>query len=535
MKHTTKKMKLFLYICLGLIILNACTFEEEIIKQNGYQEKMKLESKKFSELLKLPAFSNAYKRVINKKVILSNDLAARTALEDQYGFTIVENKDVKIITDVDGSIYYNMLVERAVKERLKFENLVIKVKDNEVGAVILKYELNEKATYNEVHDTYFVDIKETKAEPLEVDGKMIFIYFSNDCIITTTIMCNQDPNGGFGVAHIADQNCVNHNVDDQFLFAVNESFCASNGGGTPVGTGTSTGNDGFGTSGAGGNNPATNTNNNDNPPPSGNNPDEIPLTNNTPPIKNVVIVPDEEVEEPKTPCSTLKKAFEISLNNSNFNNMINTAANQDFKGEAGMIFTVGTNGSYSSNSITPANTNTSIGFTINIPIGTLPNGSIVYAAAHTHPIDHGGSPIFSLADLFSLAQLYKNVPPHLRSEVFFILSIPNGATYAITVNNYNSLMLFINNFGTNEPSLAKINDQDVKWKKKNAIFDRKCTPNVLPGDDDYVNKTEHLFLNLIKDKGVDLYEKDSNGWNKLVLPQSGSENLWSDKIPCSNH
>ena len=135
MKQHLMKMKLFLYICLGMIILNACTFEEEIIKQNGYQERMKLESKKFSELLKLPAFSNAYKRVINKKVKLSNDLAARTALEDQYGFTIVEGKDVKVITDVDGSISYSVLIERAVKENLKFENLIINVKDTIIKAM----------------------------------------------------------------------------------------------------------------------------------------------------------------------------------------------------------------------------------------------------------------------------------------------------------------------------------------------------------------------------------------------------------------
>ena len=95
MTQTTTKLKLFLYICLGMIVLNACTFEEEVIKQNGYQEKIKLESKKFSDLMQLPVFSNAYKRVIHKKVTLSNDFAARTALEDQYGFTIVEGKDVK--------------------------------------------------------------------------------------------------------------------------------------------------------------------------------------------------------------------------------------------------------------------------------------------------------------------------------------------------------------------------------------------------------------------------------------------------------
>jgi hypothetical protein len=173
MKQHLKKMKLFLYICLGLIILNGCTFEEEIIKQNGYQERMKLESKKFSELLKLPAFSNAYKRVINKKVILSNDLAARTALEDQYGFTIVENKDVKIITDVDGTIYYSMLIERAIKENLKFENLVIKVVDEEVFAYILKRELYEKVTYLELNNSYNINVKEIKLTELNIDNSTI--------------------------------------------------------------------------------------------------------------------------------------------------------------------------------------------------------------------------------------------------------------------------------------------------------------------------------------------------------------------------
>ena len=120
--------------------------------------------------MQLPAFSNAYQRVINKKVILSNDFAARTALEDQYGFTIIEGKDVKVITDVDGSVYYNMLIERAAKENLKFENLIIKVKDGDVGAVILKYELNQKATYFQEHDSYDFDIKETIMLPLEIEG-----------------------------------------------------------------------------------------------------------------------------------------------------------------------------------------------------------------------------------------------------------------------------------------------------------------------------------------------------------------------------
>ena len=221
-----------------MIVLNGCTFEEEVIKQNGYQEKLKLESKKFSELMQLPAFSNAYQRVINKKVTLSNDFAARTALEDQYGFTIVEDKDVKVFTDVDGSISYSMLVERAVKENLKFENLIINVKDTILKAMVMKYALSEKAIYNQEQDFYAMDIESTELKSLAIDGKQTS--GGVDCIKISSVWCSVlNPNNPkYCHDHIAEPGCLSASGDG--LYLIWSEFCFGSGGvgGSDTGTGS---------------------------------------------------------------------------------------------------------------------------------------------------------------------------------------------------------------------------------------------------------------------------------------------------------
>ena len=110
-------------------------------------------------------------------------------------------EDVKVITDIDGSIYYNMLIERAVKENLKFENLVIKVKEDEMIASILKYTLSEKATYHEEHDTYNLDVINTESSTLVNESKIVA------CIIYKTPYCN-DTSAGQEPGHTADFGCT---------------------------------------------------------------------------------------------------------------------------------------------------------------------------------------------------------------------------------------------------------------------------------------------------------------------------------------
>jgi hypothetical protein len=516
MKQTQNKMKLFLYICLGLIILNACTFEEEIIKQNGYQEKMKLESKKFSELLKLPAFSNAYKRVINKKVALSNDLAARTALEDQYGFTIVENKDVKIITDIVGSIYYSMLIERAIKENLKFENLVIKVVDEEVFAYILKRELYEKVTYVELNNSYNINVKEIKLTELNVDNSTIASKIYS--VRTWIAHCTDD--GG-------PQDCHGDPHHDDWTTACGHyeyivvSTDEGGGVGTPVGTGTSTGDDGFGTSGAGGNNPATNSNNNENPPPSGNNPDEIPLTNNTPPIKNVIIPSDEVVEEiAKDPCDKIKKQFTDMPTLKN--DLINLASKTSQGVENG-IYKVSNSNSVEN---APSGTNGQVEF-------PYPTGSaklVMMGHTHNSPANSTYS-IFGWNDLANLNQLIKL--NKLDSGFVSYLITADGTRYAFTIDNldtFSAFFAFANDANFNmETALRRADLMDKYYDMDmNGNPEPLITENGTINEEDLKNFLKFLAKANI---GVNLFEADAtfDTFTKVTLDR---ENL--DRKPCNN-
>ena len=138
MKHPTKKFKFILYFCLATFLLNSCTQEKEYL-ENSNQE-FKISHKKFKDLILDNNFNNAYKRLATEK---QSKLAARSALEDQFNFTIVESEEVKVI-DIDGKTFYNMLIERDTTNASYFENLVFKVEEinnvPEVSAFVLKYE-----------------------------------------------------------------------------------------------------------------------------------------------------------------------------------------------------------------------------------------------------------------------------------------------------------------------------------------------------------------------------------------------------------
>lgn len=292
------KIKLILYFCLGLFVLNACTLEEDVAREQAHQEKMKLESKSFHELLQTSLFSTAYKKVINKKVTLSNDFAARTALEDQYGFTIVEDQPVKVITDVDGITYYTIAIERDVKEELKFENLVIKVDSTDVDAALFKYELNEKATYIPELDTYNVNVKGTDVEPLQIDGKASFIVIN--CWNIVTMMCDNTAGGTWPHNHIATEGCISAGIN--LYYSVTEfcfGFDSGGGDGEPGTPPVTTNTEGGGSSGNGTSTNGTNNGVNQN--------GDMPLTNPTPIIKTVIIPSEEVVDESSTPIDHIQQ------------------------------------------------------------------------------------------------------------------------------------------------------------------------------------------------------------------------------------
>ncbi len=77
------------------------------------------QTKNFTEALLLPQFNLSLQKLSGKKGSISESAQARTALEEQYDFTIVEEAPVKILIFPDGLIKYILLIERQEKEELE--------------------------------------------------------------------------------------------------------------------------------------------------------------------------------------------------------------------------------------------------------------------------------------------------------------------------------------------------------------------------------------------------------------------------------
>ena len=120
-----------------MFLLNSCTEEREYIENNNRD--LKFEQKPFKDLILLKDFNTAYQRVKTEK---QKNVASRSALENEYNFTIKESEEVKIV-EVDNKTFYNILIERDSASASYFENLVFMVEkiDNvdEISAYILKY------------------------------------------------------------------------------------------------------------------------------------------------------------------------------------------------------------------------------------------------------------------------------------------------------------------------------------------------------------------------------------------------------------
>ncbi|WP_298392624.1 hypothetical protein [Flavobacterium sp.] len=143
MKQRLKQITKFIAIC-ALVVLSSCEKDlyEEGIKQNS---NLKIEQKSFQELLLNKKFSSAYQKVEKSRISKREGLQGRTALEDEYNFTIVEKSPVKILTnDSDGSTTYVMLIERPISENLKFENLILNDKNGILDGRIIKYTLSKE-------------------------------------------------------------------------------------------------------------------------------------------------------------------------------------------------------------------------------------------------------------------------------------------------------------------------------------------------------------------------------------------------------
>jgi hypothetical protein len=222
-----------------LFILSSC---ENELYDNAIKNDARIKSVKnttLKELLKNPNFSDVFSKVKSKTQQLKNT-SARTALEDQYNFTILP-EDVKVIETTDGRTSYTFQIERNTPTLEFFENLVIQLHESgDLDALIMKY----TKTTLDIHD--FEYIKEYT--PLIQSGRIYLL--SNGCIMTTWTTCshlvfNDLDHPEWMMIHIAGPGCNNSNY-----FTYHSSItCPEFGGdgGTPVpNVGINSGDDGFG-------------------------------------------------------------------------------------------------------------------------------------------------------------------------------------------------------------------------------------------------------------------------------------------------
>ena len=255
MKHYFKKLTVFLYICIALIAYS-CSEENDFVKGQNHG-KIKIEEQSFEKLLQLTVFNDAYQRVVKTKVKIANSTMARTALEEQYGFDIVADAPIKVITD-ENKTSYIMLIERAIQENLKFENLLITIKGSEIGAYILKYGLTSEALKLAGINSYKMEITESSMIPLEVDGKTTTM---DPCITTSVLMCTDTGGGQWSNDHPAEEACLHNGTN--YLYVAVTTVCTEDGGGSGgwSSDGNNNGppnnnpghNNGIGSSGSGGN------------------------------------------------------------------------------------------------------------------------------------------------------------------------------------------------------------------------------------------------------------------------------------------
>lgn len=513
MKKIIKNLKLVSYICLAMFLLNSCTQEKEFINEHNHPN-IDFKEKSFKEALSLPLFNDALQKVSKQKGALRSEDAARTALEDQYGFTIVTDAPIRIITDQNGTVSYTILIEREVKEELKFENLMIKVENEETTAAIFKYLMERKGTISEAGEYFFPNVESSEFTDLNVAGK---VFYNSDtgeaCVTTTQVMCNATWEGE-PYNHIANLGCyqyaAGHNYSNLYESSSTVCFGSGGGGGTGGGTGSGGGSTGGssnntgGLGGSGGNNQPI---------------DVTPIPCRTGNCMEDTRDPCDLINQVNTKFPLLKPAL-VSLKG--------TTSQTNENG----IFIDNTATSTTVNPI--QNIPAGIGGKININTSP-PNPYVVIA--HTHDALGNGQTtysVFSMEDLALLANLANN--NQIDGEILFYLATADGTQYLLTIDNIEKLKDF---FGNTSNTAVGGSFDSAKFIKNSEIQNKyfypvigKIQPNSSSNENDLI-----AFLEFLKEAklGVSMYEVDSTftTYTKVVLKKVAGINT-VDRKPCIN-
>lgn len=488
MAKNLKQIITLIALC-SLIIFSGCTQEKEFVNEHNHT-KIKFEEVSFKQALSLPIFNNALQKVAKQRVAFRNDDAARTALEDQYGFTIVTDAPIRIVTDENGTVFYTILIEREVKEELVFENLMIKVEDNETTAAIFKYLMEGKGTISETGEYFFPNVETSEFTDLNVEGR---VFYNSDtgeaCVTTTQVMCNATWEGE-PYNHIANLGCYQYAAGHSFsnLYESSSTVCfgsgGGGGGGTPDGSSNNTG--GLGSSG-GSTDPI----------------DVTPIPCRT---GNCI-----EADLLNKPCAQLKKlADPTKLNIKPQIDILKQKVIANVQQEWGVNFKkLGPNSTSTDESQYTYNTVMVQGGPTDVPMEI---GESCIGSAHLHTIK--GYNIFSWKDVYNLYLAYSSTTISRRSDVAMILVVanPNNPSspnvYAIKVDDivtfYSKINADLNNALYKDPV-------DV-----NKTFNN-LNKSMLPFFNNY-SSSEYSFIQRFTGYGISLYkatDENLDEWNKL--------------------
>lgn len=509
MKHTIKKMKIILYFCLAIFLLNSCTQEKEFLEQGNRD--IKFSRKPFKELLSIKDFDAAYEKVKNEK---QKNITSRSAIEDEYNFSIVEDKDVKII-EVENKTFYNILIERNYVSPSYFENLFIMVEKinniDEVSAYIIKY-----STSNGL----MAFVPENDKEITQLFGR-----FLQNCSNVCVPMCIKPWHKDIACeAHpMSSNDCVN---SFQMCFEVCHDIYIPDGGGGDV---YDHGNNSSGGGGAGATPPSTS------PPP-------INGATGAAPPPELIINPVDEVEQKKTPCSELAKlskprknplpsgsvkisdAIEVLENNSSLTDIH----------ENGFQFRIDGGKEYSARQL--PNTNR---FPTYVKYGSNP---AVFGGGHTHTIllqtmFSGQDAVKQLYGFYNNFGYYEGGVKDASIPVNILAT--ENATYALKIEDIEKLEAINNIFNDQKKYIVFCDEIAKKQKDLESSF---ATNNSENYEIEYL-KTITNFQNNGYETGLALYKlfRESiliNGttrvverWKKAVLTNNGTK---IDFVPCEN-
>ncbi|RTY86204.1 hypothetical protein [Flavobacterium sp. GT3R68] len=231
MTKALKKITAVITIIL-LTIFSSCETEKDFLEGN---QKTLLKEKSFNELLLLNSFNAAYTKIQQEK---QKSIASRSALEDEFNFTISEKEPVNVV-EIDGVTYYNILIQRDEAESGFFENLLIinETIDEvlESRAYIVKY-IPTGELVETIHNSYYF---EGEKELTQITGRI-----SGRCNHVCSLICTQTGTGASGTVytgpHLMCGDCSGSTVNLECSFVCTDADGGGSGGAVSTGGGGGT-------------------------------------------------------------------------------------------------------------------------------------------------------------------------------------------------------------------------------------------------------------------------------------------------------